>query len=53
MMYKVLYAEYMEYEEDVEASSEQEAKVQFERAVQDGQIEPTEARVMEYKVSVT
>jgi hypothetical protein len=40
----------MEYEEDIEAVSIEEAKRQFETAVQNGEIEPTTAKVMEYKV---
>ena len=40
MNYTILYSEYMEYE----------AKKKFEEQVQAGQIEPTAARVTEYKV---
>ena len=50
MLYKIIYAEYMEYEEDVEASTPEEAKRQFEQAVEDGQVEPLEARIIQYKV---
>jgi len=48
--FKIMYTEYLEYDEDVEASSEAEAKKQFESAVEDGQVEPVEARIVEYKV---
>jgi hypothetical protein len=40
----------MEYEEDIEAVSIDEAKKQFEAAVSEGQVEPTEARIIEYTV---
>ena len=53
MNYKIIYVEYMEYEEDVEATSEEEARKQFQQAVEDGQVEPIEARIVEYKVQAS
>lgn len=50
MLFKIIYSEYMEYEEQFEATTIEEAKRQFEEAVQDGQAEPTSAQVCEYKV---
>ena len=50
MIYSIVYSEYMEYEEDIEAVNIQEAKKKFEEAVSCGQLEPTTARVMEYQV---
>lgn len=49
-MFNVNYIEYMEYEEEIEATNIDEAKRQFEIAVEMGQVEPIEARVLEYKV---
>ena len=50
MNYTVIYSEYMEYEEEIEASSIAEAKQKFEEIVQAGSCEPTAARVTVYKV---
>jgi hypothetical protein len=50
MTYNIIYAEYMEYDEDIEAVSIEEAKRKFEDAVSSGEIEPVQARVMEYQV---
>ena len=49
-MFNIIYSEYMEYEEDVEAINIEEAKKQFEQAVSDGQVEPMTARIIEYVV---
>jgi len=48
--FTIHYSEYLEYEEDVEASTIDEAKKQFELAVDDGQVEPVTAKILEYKV---
>ena len=50
MIYNITYSEYMEYEEDIEAMSIEEAKRKFEEAVSSGEVEPTTARIMEYQV---
>lgn len=50
MIYKIQYSEYMEYDEDVEATSIEEAKRKFEAMVAAGEVEPITARVMEYVV---
>ena len=50
MEYTIIYSEYMEYEEEIEAPNIDEAKRKFEEQVQAGSIEPTAARVTEYKV---
>lgn len=51
MIYSIVYSEYMEFEEDIEAMSIQEAKDKFEEAVKTGGIEPVAARVMDYEVT--
>ena len=48
--FTINYSEYLEYEEEVEATTIEEAKKQFELAVEDGQVEPTTAKILEYKV---
>jgi hypothetical protein len=50
MLFKIIYSEYMEYEEEVEATTIDEAKKKLEEEVTDGQAEPTSAQVCEYKV---
>ena len=50
MIYNITYSEYLEYEEDIEAISIDEAKKKFEEEVSLGQLEPTTARIMEYQV---
>jgi hypothetical protein len=50
MTYTIIYSEYMEYEEDIEAVNIEEAKSKFESSVTNGEIEPIEAKVMQYKV---
>ena len=50
MQFKIIYSEYMEYEEEVEAETVDEAKREFEEQVTEGHAEPTSAQVCEYKV---
>lgn len=50
-LFNIVYSEYMEYEDDIEAVTIAEAKRKFEEAVKAGQIEPVTARVMEYEVT--
>ena len=48
--FTINYSEYLEYEEEVEAVTIDVAKRQFELAVEDGQVEPVTAKIIEYKV---
>lgn len=50
MTYTITYCEYLEYEEDVEAATIEEAKRKFEDMVSSGGVEPVTARILDYQV---
>lgn len=51
-MFTINYSEFMSYQEDIEAINVEEARTKFEQAVENGQFEPVEAKIINYDIDV-